>query len=210
MCLALPWSLTTPLSTHSPHSSFYLTMPQLRYNVATSLDGYIASPDGSADWIVDDPTIDFKALYEQFDFFVMGRKTYETMLSLGEPNENPLSNRPKESVIVASQSLKPEDFPDITILSTNILEFVRQLKLGTGKDIWLMGGSTLASQCMRAGLVDTVEAAVMPVVLGDGIKLMEGTDSADNLPLRLDLLGSERLESGIIMTRYAVIQGQGK
>ncbi|KAI8712927.1 2,5-diamino-6-ribosylamino-4(3H)-pyrimidinone 5'-phosphate reductase [Fusarium sp. LHS14.1] len=50
-------------------------MPQLRYNVATSLDGYIASSDGSADWIVDDPTIDFKALYEQFDFFVMGRKT---------------------------------------------------------------------------------------------------------------------------------------
>ncbi|KAL2673572.1 hypothetical protein Neosp_012014 [[Neocosmospora] mangrovei] len=185
-------------------------MPQLRYNVATSLDGYIASPDGSADWIVDDPTIDFKALYEQFDFFVMGRKTYETMLSLGGPNENPLSNRAKESVIVASQSLKPEDFLDITILSTNVLEFIRQLKLGTGKDIWLMGGSKLATQCMRAGLVDTVEAAVMPVVLGDGIKLMEGTGSADNLPLRLDLLGSERLESGIIMTRYAVIQGQGK
>lgn len=207
MCLTFPSNLMTPLSTHS-HSFFFLSaMPQLRYNVATSLDGYIASPDGSADWIVDDPTIDFKELYGEFGFFVMGRKTYETMLSLGEPNENPLSNRPKESVIVASQSLKPEDFPDITILSTNVLEFIRQLKLGTGKDIWLMGGSNLATQCMRAGLIDTVEAAVMPVVLGDGIKLMEAIDSTENLPVRLNLLGSEPLESGIIMTRYAVMQG---
>ncbi|UPK95299.1 hypothetical protein LCI18_006234 [Fusarium solani-melongenae] len=181
-------------------------MPQLRYNVATSLDGYIASPGGSADWIVDDPTIDFKALYGEFDFFVMGRKTYETMLSLGGPTKNPLSNRPKERVIVASQSLKPEDFPDITILSTNVLEFIRQLKLGTGKDIWLMGGSNLATQCMHAGLIDTVEAALMPVVLGNGIKLMEAIGSTENLPVRLNLLGSEPLESGIIMTRYAVMQ----
>ncbi|RSL90056.1 hypothetical protein CEP51_000921 [Fusarium floridanum] len=172
-------------------------MPQLRYNVATSLDGYIASPDGSADWNIDDSTIDFDALYEEFDFFVMGRKTYETMLSFGGPDENRLCNRPKENVIVASRSLKPEDFPGITILSTNVLEFIRQLKLGAGKDIWLMGGNNLATQCLRAGLVDTIEAAVMPVVLGEGIKLI---DSCENLPVRLNLLGSERLESGIIMT----------
>lgn len=181
-------------------------MPQLRYNVATSLDGYIASLDGSADWITEDSTIDFKALYGEFDFFVMGRKTYETMMSLGGPDENPLSNRPKESVIVASQSMKPTDFPDITILSRNALEFIRQLKSGNGKDIWLMGGSKLATQCLRAGLVDAIEAAVMPVVLGDGIKLIEAIHSTDKVPVRLDLLGSERLESGIIMTRYAVVQ----
>ncbi len=50
-------------------------MRRLRYQVATSLDGYIAGPNGDFDWIVTDPDIDFAALFAQFDTAVMGRKT---------------------------------------------------------------------------------------------------------------------------------------
>ena len=46
-------------------------MRRLRYQVATSLDGYIASPHGEFDWITMDPDIDFAALMEQFDTAVM-------------------------------------------------------------------------------------------------------------------------------------------
>ena len=53
-------------------------MPRrLRYQVAMSLDGFIAGPNGEYDWIVMDPSIDFRALYGEFDTAVMGRKTYE-------------------------------------------------------------------------------------------------------------------------------------
>ncbi|KFY32283.1 hypothetical protein V494_07877 [Pseudogymnoascus sp. VKM F-4513 (FW-928)] len=55
-------------------------MPRLRYNAATTLDGFIASPDGSTDWIIEDPAVDFNALYAEFDTFLMGRKTYEVMM----------------------------------------------------------------------------------------------------------------------------------
>ncbi|KAH7121518.1 dihydrofolate reductase-like domain-containing protein [Dactylonectria macrodidyma] len=178
-------------------------MPRLRYNMATSLDGYIASPDGSSDWIVEDSTINFGALYAEFDYFVMGRKTYEVMLALGGPSDdNPLLKRPKEAIIVASRTMHQQDHPHITIVPKNIIEYIRDLKAGGGKDIWLMGGGDLATQCLEAGLLDSVEAAVMPVVLGGGIKI---TGEFGKGAARLRLIGSKDLESGIIMTQYDVV-----
>jgi len=60
-------------------------MPRrLRYQVAMSLDGFIAGPNGEFDWIVMDPAIDFAAMFEEFDAAVMGRKTYEIAAAQGE------------------------------------------------------------------------------------------------------------------------------
>ncbi len=56
---------------------------RLRYQVAVSLDGFIADPNGGYDWIVMDPSIDFGALFKQFDTLVMGRKTYEPLIAQG-------------------------------------------------------------------------------------------------------------------------------
>ena len=58
-------------------------MRRLRYQVAVSLDGFIAGPNGEYDWIVSDPFIDFGALFKEFDTAVMGRKTYEQMTAQG-------------------------------------------------------------------------------------------------------------------------------
>jgi len=52
-------------------------MRRVRYSVASSLDGYIAGPQGEDDWIVVDPSIDFGALFGQFDTALMGRRTFE-------------------------------------------------------------------------------------------------------------------------------------
>jgi dihydrofolate reductase len=52
-------------------------MRRLRYQVACSLDGFIAGPDDGYDWITPEPTFDFEALYAQFDTLLMGRRTYE-------------------------------------------------------------------------------------------------------------------------------------
>ncbi|KAK1753627.1 dihydrofolate reductase-like domain-containing protein [Echria macrotheca] len=112
-------------------------MPLLRYNVATTLDGFIASSDGSTSWIIEDPTIDFDVLYAQFSLFIMGRKTYEVMLSYGR---NPLAKYPKEAVVVVSTTMKPDEHPGITIVSEGVVEFVREHKREVEKDIWIMGG----------------------------------------------------------------------
>ena len=52
-------------------------MRKIRYVVATSVDGYIAGPNGEADWIGVDPDVDFAALWAQFDTGLMGRRTYD-------------------------------------------------------------------------------------------------------------------------------------
>jgi dihydrofolate reductase len=54
-------------------------MRRVRYSVAMSLDGFIAGPNGEADWIVRDPDIDFAAMFREFDAFLIGRKTYEAI-----------------------------------------------------------------------------------------------------------------------------------
>ncbi|PNP84190.1 hypothetical protein FNYG_02878 [Fusarium nygamai] len=177
-------------------------MPRLRYNVAASLDGYIASPDGSTPWIIEDPTIDFPALYSEFDYFIMGRKTYQVMQSFGA--DNPLSKRSKESVIVASRTMPQHHFPDVTVIKENVLDYIRYLKTNEGKDIWLMGGGHLAAQCLEANLVDTVEVAIMPTLLGTGIPLIASVPQE----IKLQLSNSTSLGSGILMTQYKVIQSQ--
>jgi dihydrofolate reductase len=52
-------------------------MRKIRYRVAMSVDGYIAGPNGEADWIGTDPEVDFPAIWAQFDTLLMGRRTYE-------------------------------------------------------------------------------------------------------------------------------------
>jgi len=54
---------------------------RVRYCVAMSLDGYIAGPNGEADWIVMDPEMDFGALWVQFDTLLMGRRTFEVAVA---------------------------------------------------------------------------------------------------------------------------------
>ena len=54
-------------------------MRTVKYSVAMSLDGYIATPDGGYDWIIDDPTIDLAAQFKSVDAMLVGRRTYEVM-----------------------------------------------------------------------------------------------------------------------------------
>jgi dihydrofolate reductase len=164
----------------------------LRYNVAMSLDGFIAGPKGEYDWIIPDPTIDFAALFRQFDTAVVGRRSYETMLAEGQ---TPSSMGMK--VFVASTTLRAEDHPAVTILNSGVTEAIAKLKAQQGKDIWLFGGGVLFRSLLDAGLVDMVELAVVPVLLGGGVRLLpEGR----LWPLRFK--ESKTLPSGIQMLSY--------
>lgn len=180
-------------------------MGRIRYNVATSLDGYIASPDGSTDWIVDDKSIDFDALYAQFDVFLMGRKTYEVLQRHG----NPLKGRKRESVVVASTTMSTHENPEITVLAGGVVEYARSLKVATERDVWLMGGGVLAAQLLAAGLVDKVEVGIMPVVIGEGIPMITGSN-AGNKGYKLEVERLEKLEeSGILLVDYKVVEEEG-
>jgi dihydrofolate reductase len=169
-------------------------MRRIRYQVAMSLDGYIAGPKGEYDWIIADPEIDFAALFAEFDTFLIGRKTFETMGTAG------LGMMGGKKVFVFSRTLRQSDYPQVTIVADECREMLTSLKADKGKDIWLFGGGSLFRSLLDAGLVDTVEVAVEPVLLGGGISLLPPLAKQT----KLKLIGQKIYKSGIVSLQYEV------
>ncbi len=140
-------------------------MRKIRYLCASSLDGCIAGPSGQFDWIPVDPDIDFREMAEQFDTYLMGRRTFE---AIGAKDETASGSR----TFVFSRTLRQSDYKHITIVGKDWKEAVESLRRQPGKDIWLFGGGSLFRSLAEAGLVDTVEIAIVPTILGGGIPLI--------------------------------------
>lgn len=161
-----------------------------------SLDGYIAGPNGEYDWILMDPDIDFGAIYAEFDTFLMGRKTYEFTKTQGDSEP-----RKGTETYVFSRTLRQADCPGITVVSDNLERMVATLKEKPGKDIWLFGGGSLFRSLLDLGLVDSVEVAIIPVLLGGGTPLLPGGSSRAQLKLSKHQVFPK---TGIIMVSYEV------
>jgi dihydrofolate reductase len=171
-------------------------MRRVRYVAAMSLDGYIAGPNGEADWIIMDPEIDFQALFEQFDTFLLGRRTFESIGGSAGGGQR------GAQTIVFSRTLRQQDYPNLTIVSENPEQALADLRSSPGKDIWLFGGGLLFRSLLEARLVDTVEVAVIPVLLGEGIPLLPSKPSSERF--KLTLASSRAFETGIVSLEYAV------
>jgi dihydrofolate reductase len=170
-------------------------MRRVRYQVAMSLDGYIAGPNGEFDWIVTDPDIDFAEIFGQFDTLLIGRHTFELMKRHGQ------ASMPGMPMFVFSRTLRQQDFPDVTIVADNPDEVIAGLRSKAGKDIWLFGGGSLFRSLLEARLVDTVEIAVIPILLGGGIPMLPPARRA-----RLRLTGNTVYKTGIVSLEYAIDQ----
>jgi dihydrofolate reductase len=168
-------------------------MRRIRYQVACSLDGYIADEAGGAEWIVDDPTIDFGALLAQFDTLLMGRRTYETAIGNGGEFFG-------MKVVVVSRTLRPDDHPGVTVISGGLEQRVKELRAEPGKDIWLFGGGELFRSLLDLGLVDTVEPAIVPVLVGGGVPFLP----SPAVLKKLELTGHRVFPSGIVWLDYTV------
>jgi len=153
-------------------------MSKIRYGVAMSLDGFIAGPNGEADWIVIDPDYNFAELWAQFDTALMGRLTYQAALArLGK------SAFQSMKTFVASRTFSPADHPGITILSELNRELLQSIRAQSKKDIWLFGGGNLFVQLLAMNEVDTVEVTIIPVLLGAGVRLLPSTTQRTKLHL---------------------------
>lgn len=169
-------------------------MRRIRCAVAMSLDGYIAGPKGEADWIIMDPEIDFAALFEEFDTVLIGRRTFE---AIGGGHSVGMTGM---RTFVVSRTLKQHDHPGVTLVAERLPETVAALRAGPGKDIWLFGGGSLFRGLLDVGLVDSVEVAVIPVLLGGGIPLLPPPARQ----AKLELTGHKVYPTGIVSLVYAL------
>jgi dihydrofolate reductase len=173
-----------------------------------SLDGFIATEDGGYDWIPMEDGIDFPAWLGKIDTLLMGRRTYEVANATAEGR----AVFEGMSVWVISATLDPSDHPDVTVLGPPgdvrdeagwVQGAVRALKAEPGRDIWLFGGGVLFRALFEAGLVDRVEVAIVPRLLGSGIPLVPGLPAVASLELH----SSEVFGSGIVLLKYDVPSG---
>jgi dihydrofolate reductase len=142
--------------------------------VAASLDGYIADTGGGTDWVVMNPAIDFAAKLARFDTFLMGRATYERMVSRGAD-----SGAGGMTTWVFSRTLHAPDHPDVTVISGDVPRRLAELRSRPGKEIALFGGGKLFRSLLELGWVDVVEVAVLPVLLGGGVPLLPSSFGPD-------------------------------
>ena len=172
-------------------------MRPVRYNVAASLDGYIAGPDGEYDWIPLEPAIDFGALFQRVDTVIMGRRTYEIVRRDPAAATWPAG----ASVFVFSRTLRASDHPDVAVVADDAIATVARLRaMPSGGEIWLYGGADLFSTLLAAGQVDRVEVTVIPILLGGGVPL--ASPGGPRIPLALRHL--ERYPSGQVSLHYDV------
>ena len=162
------------------------------YSVAMSLDGYIAGPNGEADWIPEELEIDWGAFMDRFDTVLMGRRSYQAALT------QPGGTFPKLATYVFSRTLRPEDHPGVTVIGNGIRQAVERLRAAPGKDIWLFGGGALFRTLLELGLVDLIEVGLVPALLGRGIPFLPGLSSRS----RLRLTDLRRYPSGIVLLTY--------
>ena len=168
-------------------------MRTVRFSCAMSLDGYIAAPDGGYDWIVMDPEIDFTAMFSKYDAMLMGRKSYDA----AKGSDYGL---PKPATYVFSKTLRQADAPGVTV-SSDPKKTITALKAAPGKDIWLWGGGELFRSLLELKLVDELEIAVIPVLLGDGLPLLPKTGTRVKLALKN---GKVLKKTGTLMLHYDV------
>lgn len=152
-------------------------MRLVRFGGAMSLDGYIAGPNGEYDWIVIDPDIDFAAAQAGIDTYLIGRKTFDAMGRKASGRSRGIRN------IIASRTLDPRDYPRLTV-TADAARTVTELKTQPGKDIAIFGGGDLFRSLLAEGLVDRVEMAVIPVLLGGGVPLLPAPAGRTSLTLR--------------------------
>lgn len=166
--------------------------------MATSLDGYIARPDGGIDWLklVEQPGEDYgyRTFMQSVDTLVMGRKTYETALSLGaKPHSD------KRCIVLTHRHAIPCSGEEFLAADPTVL--AEKLRKEDARHVYVDGGEVI-QQFLAAGLIDDLTISVVPILLGNGIPLFRGGGIAQ----RLQLVEGRTFPTGLVQLRYRAVK----
>lgn len=171
---------------------------KVTYYVASSLDGYIAKEDGDVSWLEELDISMEDAGYDEFystvDALVMGRKTYEMVVSFGQW---PYGDKPVW--VCSSSKIAPMEGCNLQAGSTSEEAYKAANEMSL-KHLWLVGGGSLASSFIKDNLLTNISLSLMPIILGSGIKLF------GNLPSHKQIkkISQEPHSSGLIQLEYAI------
>ncbi len=183
-------------------------MRALVYSMLVSLDGYVATPDGSLDWARPDEELHRVANDDMREASVelYGRHMWEVMSAHWPTADQDLESPEEErefarlwqasEKVVFSRTLTEVEH-GARLVRDDAVEEIRRLKDGDGGPL-AISGPTLAAEAIRAGLVDEYRLFLHPVALGGGLPYLPPLDA----PLELELAEQRRLASGVTYLRY--------
>lgn len=171
--------------------------------IAMSLDGYIADSEGGVEWLKgQDDDAENADTYSEFvkdiDTILMGWNTYNQIVTELSPGEWVY----EDFTTYVFTHHKNKSTENIEFINGNPVEFLKQLKACSGKDIWVCGGANLANQLMEAELIDQYYISVIPTLLGKGIRLFEELKQEQKLSLK-----KIENDNGIVGLIYEVREG---
>jgi len=173
---------------------------KIKLFIAVSLNGKIARPDGSVDWLEIIPNPEktdygYQDFLNSIDTTIQGYNTYNQLIGWGI--DFPYMGK-KNYVLTKKQDAVNTEY--VEFITENHTEFIKQLKEEEGSDIWLIGGSQANKLVLNAGLLDEIIIFIMPIVLSGGIELFDAFPKET----RLELLGKKSYSGGVVELNYRV------
>lgn len=161
-------------------------MRQVIFYVAMSLDGYIARTDGRLDWLEKyNEDYGYKVFLDSIDIIIMGNTTYKQILTFGE-----FPYKDKKCFVLSRGQGKGDHVKFITDL--------KKVEKMDGK-IWLVGGADLANQFLENKMIDKMIISIMPLILGDGIRLFD-----KQREIGLELKNSKEFKTGVVQLEFNI------
>lgn len=176
-------------------------------HMVASVDGFIARRDGGIDWMeVSDHYANgvamqpdaVAAVLASIDCYVMGARTYEAALEF-EARGFGWAYGDTPTIVLTHRDL-PRTRHSVQFLSGELSQLFAESLRPHFPSIWVVGGGTLAAECLRLGLADEVCYAMLPIVIGDGIRFFERLDR----DVALHLADVKAYDTGMVELRYEV------
>ena len=169
-------------------------MRKIVLGLGISMDGYIARPDGTLDFLFMPKDYSMAPFFATVDTALMGRKTLDAALKMGGGSFSGSSM----ATYVFSRTLPAGKRDGVVFSHQSPTALVRQLPKSKGKNIWLMGGGELARDFLKADLVDELYIGMVPVLIGEGIPLFP-----PGFPQReFSLVENKTYSKGLIALKY--------
>jgi len=164
--------------------------------LGVSLDGYIARPDGTFDFLFMPKDFSMADFFASVDTAIMGRKSYEVTKAMGPPPDT--GKGPKITNYVFSRSLPRGEREGFIFVNQSPESLMKTIREKEGKDIWLMGGGQIARDFLAADLVDEIHLGVVPLLLGSGLPAFP-----TGFPQRnFELIENKTYSQGLVSIKY--------
>jgi dihydrofolate reductase len=189
-------------------------MRKLVFFMHTSLDGFVAGPNGELNWIkVNEEIFDFVAtMTDKADAALYGRVTYEMMQSYwptagDQPNASKHDKEhaawyKKVSKVVLSKTLSEKGLSNTTVIGDQLADKINKIKQQEGKDILIFGSPTASHSLLRQGLIDEFWLFVNPIILGQGVPLYKGVMERT----QLKLIEARTFGCGVVALHYETLR----